>query len=83
MKVKGGFVLRMKLEQKETFPLAWRLKSATCVQLDERFQEMDGPHGMFPERVAEISLMFVLSIHAVHTWSLEKIDIISLHIKYY
>lgn len=55
------FVLWMRLEQEETFPSAGRLESATCAQLGERFQETDAPHVMLRKKVAEISLMFILS----------------------
>lgn len=58
----------MRLEQEETFPSAGRLESAACAQLGERFQETDAPHGKFPEKAAEISLMFILPASA--DWAL-------------
>lgn len=55
----------MRLEQEETFPSAGRLKNATRGQLYESFQETDAPHGMFPQKAAEISLIsFILSASA-------------------
>lgn len=56
--------MRMRLEQEETFPSAGRLESAARAQLGERFQETDAPHGMFPEKAAQISLTFILSASA-------------------
>lgn len=67
----------MRLEQEETFPSAGRLESATCAQLGERFQETDAPHVMLRKKVAEISLMFILS--AIADWALISPNVPCVH----